>query len=95
MASQFHVRMVKEVAEGWTMLAEGNECFVSRDGMMLGIQAHPEIGGAFGRRILEGDDGTYTGGMSEEGVREKRERMGDEQDGMSILSRIVEWVGER
>ena len=95
MASQFHVREVSTTAEDFILLAENNESFVSKCNMMLGIQAHPEIGGQFAREILEDGDTTYTEGQSEDAVLEMRERVEGPQDGLDILRRVVEWVGEK
>jgi hypothetical protein len=94
-ASQFHVRQVTESTPIFVELAENNEMLVSRNNMLLGIQAHPEIQGKFARAIMEDDDTTYTEGRTGDEVRGLRDGVEGEQDGLAILSRVMEWVAER
>jgi len=68
---------------------------LSRSNMLLGIQAHPEIHGQFAKDIIWDDDTTYTEGKTAEQIQEMRATIGDEQDGIEILRRILKWVEEK
>lgn len=61
---------------------------------MLSFQAHPEIGSGFAREILSDDDDTYTKGQTKEEVEDMLRRIGDPQDGLDLLRRVLEWVHE-
>jgi hypothetical protein len=62
---------------------------------MLSFQAHPEIGAEFSKKILLDDDTTYTKGQGQKEKNEMVERVGDPQDGLDLLRRVLEWVGEK
>lgn len=61
---------------------------------MLSFQAHPEIGVEFSRKILLDHDTTYTEGQDQKERDEMVERVGDPQDGLDLLRRVLEWVKE-
>jgi hypothetical protein len=67
---------------------------VSESNTILTFQAHPEIGSGFAREILLDDDNTYTAGRTREDLDEVLERIGDPQDGLDLLLRVLEWVHE-
>lgn len=95
MASQFHVREVTKFTPEFIPLAENNEAFISRSNSLLSFQAHPEILGQFAKDIIWDDDTTYTEGKTEKEIEEMRATIGDEQDGLYMLRRMVQWVSEK
>ena len=62
--------------------------------MMLSFQAHPEIMGEFATFVMRHSDSYARKGMSKEQVEENIQRLGDGQDGLVVLERILEWVRE-
>lgn len=88
------MREVSVAAPNFIALAEDNESFVSQSNKILSFQAHPEIGGEFSRMILEDDDTTYVEGQTQEKIEKMIQRVGDKQDGLDLLRRVVQWVNE-
>ena len=94
-ASQFHVREVAAATDEFIPLAENNEAFISKSNKLLSFQAHPEIFGKFAKDIIWDDDTTYTEGKSAEEIQEMRATIGNEQDGIDMLRRVLRWVEEK
>ena len=61
---------------------------------MLSFQAHPEIMGEFATFVMRNGDSYAGRGMSKEEVESKIQRLGDEQDGLVVLERVLRWVRE-
>lgn len=88
------MRQIATAAPGFISLAEGNESYLSASHKILSFQAHPEIDGVFGKKILEDDDTTYTEGQTQEHVQKMIREVSDKQDGLDMLRRVVRWVNE-
>lgn len=88
------MREVVSAASGFTALAADNESFVSISDKILSFQAHPEINGEFSKKILEDDDTTYVEGLTREEIENMIRTVGDKQDGLDLLRRVVQWVSE-
>ena len=86
---------MQETTDEFIALAENNEAFVSKSNTLLSLQAHPEIAGKFATDIMCDDDTTYTEGKTPAEIEVMRATAGDAQDGLDMLRRIVEWVGEK
>lgn len=82
-------------APGFVPMAEDNEAFVSEDNMVLSFQAHPEIMGEFATMVMGSTQSYNAKGKTQEDIGAKVARLGDPQDGLTVLRRILEWVGER
>jgi Ca2+-binding EF-hand superfamily protein len=92
--TQLHVRQIITPAKGFSALAEDNEAFISDDNMMLSFQPHPEIMGEFATFVMRHGDSYAGKGMNKEQVEETIQRLGDEQDGLVMLEKVLEWVRE-
>jgi hypothetical protein len=62
--------------------------------MVLSFQAHPEIMGEFATFVMRNSNSYAGKDMSEAEVEEKIRRLGDKQDGMAVLERVLKWVRE-
>lgn len=93
-ATQLHVRQVVSPAAKFTALAENNEAFISEDNMVLSFQAHPEIMGEFATFVMRNGNSYAGNGMTESQVEEKIRKLGDEQDGLVVLQRVLTWARE-
>ena len=61
---------------------------------MLSFQAHPEIMGEFATLVMRNGNSYAGRGMSQKEVEGKIQKLGDQQDGMVVLERILRWVRE-
>lgn len=89
---EFHRREIKNPAEGFVPLAEGNQSFVNEKNTILTFQGHPELNSGLARNFVEttpaymGLDGEKKAGLMESA--------GLEHDGVRIWERILRWVKE-
>jgi hypothetical protein len=87
--TQLHVRQILTPASNFKALAQENEAFVSDDNMVLSLQAHPEIMKVFATFVMRHGN-TYSGRyLSENQVEEKIQKLGGEQDGLTVLERVL------
>lgn len=93
-STQLHVRKIVTPAPDFIALAQDNEAFISPSNMVLSFQAHPEIMDEFATFVMRNSNHYDGKGMSKGDVEEKITRLGDEQDGMVVLERVLDWVRE-
>lgn len=92
---QHHRREVSKPAPGFITLAEGNQCFLSEDNMILSFQGHPEKDAETAKLRMH-DSLRWFGfdAVDEKAWAKLQQLMDLEHDGEMVWRRILAWVEE-